>query len=267
MSSHQSQTHLPQASLSQKDVWLSQCLLHLLATVAKYSVSARLAISGYTQLRAIPTLVTLIPLSVPLELKGAVFSALAAFCEAGAGPPGVEICRAVWLLMERFEVINVRGRGGIAKKGVQAELELVEEASRVYPETIPFLELLATLIHTPKQLSLNSRVADAEPINTIPENLGQPYRQAGIDPFVVFVTDGVFLRITSREFQDNCERWQMNDLCLAFTERCFASFNVEVLLTLAEDIQARKEVLKSLMTHPGLNWTALVLSLHNPPPL
>ncbi|KAI0277087.1 hypothetical protein BGY98DRAFT_934674 [Russula aff. rugulosa BPL654] len=44
-----------------------------------------------------------------------------------------------------------------------------------------------------------SRVVDAEPINTIPESLGQPYRQAGIDPFVTFVIDEVFLRIPNRE--------------------------------------------------------------------
>jgi nuclear pore complex protein Nup205 len=260
MSSHQAHNHVQQASLTQKDVWLGQCFLRLLATVAEYSVSARLAISGHTHLRAIPTLVSLIPLGVPLELKGAVFFALAAFCEAGAGPPGVEICRAVWLLMERLEVINVRGGGGIAKKGVQAELELVEEASRVYPETIPFLQLLATLIHTPKQLSLKSRVVDAEPINTIPEGLGQPYRQAGIDPFVAFVIDEVFLRITGREFQENRERWQMNDLCLTFIERCLASYDVEILLTLAEENQARKEALKSFTAHPGFSILQRILT-------
>ncbi|KAH9982000.1 nucleoporin Nup186/Nup192/Nup205 [Russula compacta] len=260
MSSHQAHHHSQQASLTQKDVWLGQCFLRLLATVAKHSVSARLAISGHTHLRAIPTLVALIPLGVPLELKGAVFSALAAFCEAGAGPAGVEICRAVWLLMERLEVINVRGGGGIAKKGVQAELELVEEASRMYPETIPFLQLLATLIHTPKQLSLKSRIVDAEPINTIPESLGQPYRQPGIDPFVTFVIEEVFLRIKSREFQDNRDRWQMNDLCLAFIERCLASYNVEILLTLADESQARRETLKSLITHPGFGVLQRILT-------
>jgi nuclear pore complex protein Nup205 len=122
------------------------------------------------------------------------------------------------------------GGGSIAKKGVQAELELVEEASRVYPETIPFCSCWLRFIHTPKQLSLKSRVVDAEPINTIPESLGQPYRQTGIDPFVAFVIDEVFLRIASREFQDNRERWQMNDLCLAFIERCLASYNVEITL-------------------------------------
>ncbi len=260
MSSHQAQHHSQHTPLTQKDVWLGQCFLRLLATVAKYSVSARLAISGHAHLRAIPTLVSLIPLGVPLELKGAVFSALAAICEAGAGPPGVEICRAVWLLMERLEVINVRGGGGLAKKGVQAELELVEEASRMYPETIPFLQLLATLIHTPKQLSLKSRVVDAEPVNTIPESLGQPYRQTGIDPFVAFVIDEVFLRIPSREFQDNRERWQMNDLCLAFIERCLASYNVGILLTLAEENHVRKEALKGLMAHPGFGVLQRILT-------
>ncbi|KAH9064457.1 nucleoporin Nup186/Nup192/Nup205 [Lactarius vividus] len=259
MSSHQAQ-HSQHTSLTQKDVWLGQCFLRLLATVAKYSISARLAISGHAHLRAIPTLVSLIPLGVPLELKGAVFSALAAFCEAGAGLPGVEICRTVWLLMERLEVINVRGGGGLAKKGVQAELELVEEASKMYPETIPFLQLLATLIHTPKQLSLKSRVVDAEPINTIPESIGQPYRPAGIDPFVAFVIDEVFLRIPSREFQDNRERWQMNDLCLAFIERCLASYNVEILLTLAEENHVRKEALKGLMAHPGFGVLQRILT-------
>ncbi|KAI0297000.1 nucleoporin Nup186/Nup192/Nup205 [Multifurca ochricompacta] len=260
MTSHQTQHHAQQSPLTQRDVLLGQCFLRLLATVAKYSVSARLAISGHAHLRAIPTLVSLIPLSVPLELKGAVFSALAAFCEAGAGPPGVEICRAVWLLMERLEVINVRGGGGIAKKGVQAELELVEEPSRVYPETIPFLQLLATLIHTPKQLSLKSRVIDAEPINTIPETLGQPYRQAGVDPFVAFVVDEVFLRIPTREFQDNRERWQMNDLCLAFIEGCLASYNVEIFMTLPEENQIRKEALRLLIMHPGYGVLQRILT-------
>ena len=38
-----------------------------------------------------PTLLSLIPLGIPLELKGAIFEALAAFCEPGAGAAGVEM--------------------------------------------------------------------------------------------------------------------------------------------------------------------------------
>ncbi|KAI0063325.1 hypothetical protein BV25DRAFT_416650 [Artomyces pyxidatus] len=251
MSSHQHQHTQQHAPLTEKDVWLGQCCLRLLATVVSNSVSARLAISGHTHLRAIPTLVSLIPLGVPLELKGSVFSTLAAFCEPGAGPPGVEICRAVWMLMERLEVINVRGGGSLAKKGVQAELELVEEMNKTYPETIPFLKLLATLIHTPKQLPLNSRVADSDPVSTIPENLGQPYRQVGIGPFLSFVVDEIFLRIPAREYMVPEERWQMNDLCLSFVERCLASYDLEALLSSAEEHQIRRESVIPMLLHPG----------------
>ncbi|KAI0042606.1 hypothetical protein FA95DRAFT_1610066 [Auriscalpium vulgare] len=251
MSTHQPSQHAQQHNLTPKDVWLGQCFLRLLATVASHSIAARLAISGHAQLRAIPSLVALIPLGVPLELKGSVFTALGAFCEPGAGTAGVEICRAVWLLMERLEVINVRGGGSLVKKGVQAELELVEEPSRTYPETVPFLKLLQTLIHTPKQLSLRSRIADWEPINTIPDGLGQPYRNPGIGPFVSFVIDEVFLRIPVREYQKPEERWQMNDLCLAFVERCLASYDIDSLLAATEQQQVRRELVQSLVLHPG----------------
>ncbi|KAF8422831.1 nucleoporin Nup186/Nup192/Nup205, partial [Boletus edulis BED1] len=70
--------HIP---IGPKDVLLAQSFLHLLSTVATSSVAVHLAISSNTQFRTIPTLVSLIPLGIPLELKGAVFDALAAFCE------------------------------------------------------------------------------------------------------------------------------------------------------------------------------------------
>jgi nuclear pore complex protein Nup205 len=66
------------------------------------------------------------------------------------------------------------------------ELDEVEAVYKLYPATIPFLNLLATLLHTPKRLSPRSLLADAEPLNTIPESLGQPYRLPGIGPYVSF---------------------------------------------------------------------------------
>ena len=73
-------------------------------------------------------MVSLIPLGLPLELKGAVFDTLAAFCAPGATHMGVEICRNVWLLMERLEVINMRAAHGVGSalpvgRGVEVELE------------------------------------------------------------------------------------------------------------------------------------------------
>lgn len=256
---NQHQQH-QQLTLTEKDVWLAQCFLRLLSTVVSYSVAARVALNAHAHLRVIQTLVGLIPVGGPIELKGSIFTALAAFCEPGAGIAGVEICQTVWLLIERVEVINVRSSGTLSKRGVESELELVEEPGRLYPETIPFLRLLSTLIHTPKSVPLRNRLADAEPINTIPENLGQPYRQPGIGPFISFVVDQIFLKISSREYQILKERWQMNDLCLSFIERCLASYELESLLMSTEEKQVRGDVLLSLVTHPGYDIMRRILS-------
>jgi nuclear pore complex protein Nup205 len=132
--SQQQQQHQKQVVIGPNDVLLAQSFLRLLSTVVSCSVAVRLAVSGNTHFRAIPTLVSLIPLGIPLELKGAIFDALAAFCEPGAGVAGVEICRSVWTLMERLEVINVRASssrvGGVLHpvKGVEVELDEVYDS-------------------------------------------------------------------------------------------------------------------------------------------
>lgn len=242
-----------------KEVLLAQAFLRLLAAVVTCSVTVRITISGNVHFRAIPTLVSLIPLSVPLELKGALFDTLASFCEPGAGVPGVEICKAVWTLMERLEVINVRASGvgsfGAlpAVKGVEVELEEIEAVHRMYPATIPFLRLLGTLIHTPKRIPLKDRVADSEPINNIPENLGQPYRLPGVAPFTSFVIDNVFANISNREYSQISDRWQMNDLCLCYIERALASFDLESLVSATDEGPLKSETLIPLLVHPGFD--------------
>ena len=172
-----------------KTVLLARSFLRVLSTVVTHSIAVHTMICGHIHFRAIPTLLSLIPLGIPLELKGAIFEALAAFCEPGAGAAGVEICKAVWTLMERLEVINVcmwpsTGVSMATGKGMEVKLEQIESAHKSYPATIPFLKLLSTLIHTLKQISLQDLVAGTELLNTIPESLGQPYRLPGIGPYI-----------------------------------------------------------------------------------
>ncbi|KAI0744751.1 nucleoporin Nup186/Nup192/Nup205 [Earliella scabrosa] len=254
-----------QIQLTQQDVLLAQAFLRLLSVVVTNSIPARVNICGHARFRAIPTLVSLVPLGLPLELKGAVFDTLASFCAPGAGAAGVEICRSVWTLMERLEVINVRaghgpGAGLPVGKGVELELDEVESMYKLYPSTIPFLNLLSTLIHTPKRIPLRERVADPTPINTVPEALGAPYRTPGIGPFVSFVVDNVFARIPTREYLRPADRWRMNDLCLCFIERCLASFDLESLVTSVEELQPTKEAVVQLAIHPGFEMMRRLLT-------
>lgn len=244
--------------ISAQDVSLARSFLRVLSTVVSHSVAVRTTIAGHAHFRAIPTLLSLIPLGIPLELKGAIFDTLCSFCKPGAGVPGLEICKAVWTLMERLEVINVRlgAAGGFgmtlaATKGVEMELEEVESAHRVYPSTIPFLKLLSTLIHTPKQISLQELSPGREPLNTIPETLGQPYRLPGIAPFTSFVIDTVFANISRRDYARASDRWQINDLCLTFIQRSLASFDLESLVTATDETPLKSENLIPLLVHPG----------------
>ncbi|KAF7759783.1 hypothetical protein Agabi119p4_11478 [Agaricus bisporus var. burnettii] len=255
-----------QFNIGHKELLYAQSFLHLLSTVVKYSVPVRTAISSQAQFRAIPTLVSLIPLSVPLELKGAIFDTLASFCEPGAGVPGVEICRAVWTLMERLEVINVRagGTSGFATlatgKGVEMELEEVEAPSKLYPVTIPFLRLLGTLIHTQKRIPLKERLLDVEHIDIIPDNLGAPYRLPGIGPFSSFVIDNVFANIPNRDYLQPSDRWEINDLCLTFIERTLASYNLESLVNITDDLSVKPDKLLPLVSHPGYDIVKRLLT-------
>ncbi|KAJ3825387.1 nucleoporin Nup186/Nup192/Nup205 [Lentinula raphanica] len=253
-----------------QDVLLAQSFLRLLSTVVTHSVAVRVTISGHAHFRAIPTLISLIPLRVPLELKGMIFETLAAFCQPGAGIPGIEICRAVWTLMERLEVINVRagatvsfGSSFMSVKGVEIELEEIEAVHGLYPATIPFLKLLSTLIHTPKRIPLKDRVSDQASTNTIPESLGQPYRLPGIGPFVNFVIDNVFSKISLREYRRPSERWQMNDLCLAFIERILASYDMESLLASAEEGSLKESSVVQYLVHPGYEVMKRMLTSSN----
>lgn len=252
-----------QISIGPKEVLFAQSFLRLMSTVVKHSVAVRKAISSHVHFRAIPVLLNLIPLGIPLELKGALFDTTSSFCEPGAGAPGVDICKAVWLLLEKGEVINVRGTGGLNRapgKGVEVELEQIEAVHKLYPSTIPFLKLLSTLIHTPKRLSEHDRASGNVPANTIPENLGQPYRLPGVGPFTAFVVDNIFANIPNREYSIPSDRWRINDLALCYVERSLAGFNLEALVSPGEEGSIRGESLIPLLVHPGFDIMTRLLS-------
>ncbi|KAJ8091309.1 hypothetical protein PM082_015027 [Marasmius tenuissimus] len=183
----------------------------------------------------------LLPAVVTNSVAGMLFETLSAFCQPGAGVPGVEICKAVWTLMEKLEVINVRATpttgfsvGFRSVKGVEVELEEVEATHGLYPATIPFLKLLSTLIPTQKRVPLKDRVAEVAPVTTIPDALGQPYRLPGIGPFVDFVIDNVFSKIPSREYLRPSE-----------------SYDLESFLLAAEANELKNTTVAPYLVHPG----------------
>lgn len=250
-----------QPSFSDAEALMMGAFLRLLRTVVKYAPAARVTLYSMPDFRVVPTLLALLQHGVQLELKGVILDALAAFCEPGAGVQGVEICKNVWAALERAELINLRSGGGIATRGVENELEGVETPAQRYPATIPFLRLLSTLIHTPKSLSPQQMLVDYEPLDTIPDGLGQPTRLGGIAPYVRFVVDTVLLRARNREFIDSSDKWKMIEVALEFVERCLASYNLQSLLTISEEAMGRNpEILRSFHIHPGFELLVQLLT-------
>ncbi|KAF8584437.1 hypothetical protein K439DRAFT_1411162 [Ramaria rubella] len=250
-----------QPGLSDAEALMLGSFLRLLRVVVKYAPAARIALYSMPDFRVVPTLLALLQHGIQLELKGVILDALAAFCEPGAGVQGIEICKNVWAALERAELINLRPGGSLATRGVENELEGVETPAQRYPATIPFLRLLNALIHTPKSLPPQQTLMEYEPLETIPDGLGQPTRLGGIAPYVRFVVDTVLLRARNREYIDPSDKWKMIEGSLGFVERCLASYNLRSLLTINEEAISRNpEVLRLLQVHPGFELLVQLLT-------
>ncbi|KAF8525593.1 nucleoporin Nup186/Nup192/Nup205 [Hysterangium stoloniferum] len=254
-----------QMTLTDPEALMLGAFLRLLRVVVKHAPAARIALYTMPDFRVVPTLLALLQHGIQLELKGVILDALAAFCEPGAGVQGVDICKNVWAALERAELINLRPGGSLATRGVENELEGVETPAQRYPATLPFLRLLGTLIHTPKDLRPQQMLVDYEPVDTIPDGLGQPTRLGGIGPYIRFVIDTVLLRANNREFSDPSDKWRMVDGSLCFVERCLASYNLRSLLSIGEETLTKSpEILRSFQIHPGFE---LLLQLLTDTPL
>ncbi|GAA5862929.1 hypothetical protein JCM1840_002329 [Sporobolomyces johnsonii] len=178
----------------------------------------------------------------------------------------------------RGGALNLRGPEPLTLEGgIFTELEEVEAPNKVYPESTAFVSLLKALIHAPSTSSLASSLspsvgtalqkgADLDS-QTIPDNLGAPNRPPGVDPYIKFVIDDVLLKTGQREYADPKERWKVTDVCLAFVEKCLASFDLGPFLAWAAGGgQTRgtstgpNSPLAHLVLHPGFDILSRILS-------
>ncbi|KAI9599364.1 nucleoporin Nup186/Nup192/Nup205 [Syncephalis fuscata] len=240
--------------------------LHMLRQVVFYSPLARMAIYEHPEYQAIERLFNLATCFVPIEVKAALFNAIAAFCLPDT-PAGADISRRVWAVMEASQVLrtvtdrdlrlsdNILQSGQLAQSvgfgvtsvfglapsgntlqyegrgGIQYELEELETARETYPETRAFLNLLNTLIHTPSKRAAY-RLCYGTPSPSVPDDLGAGMRQrTGIVPYINFVIEHVFLKAASRGYANPAERWTVTEAALALLERCLISFDLANLCT------------------------------------
>jgi nuclear pore complex protein Nup205 len=248
-------------SITPEEVYQLNGFLTILRTVAAHSTRARMALFKHSSFKLIPTLVSMIPRHIPLELKGSIFNTLAAFCIAGAGAQGVELCKNIWSQLEEVEVIGAQhnkamfGGGGEMDSGVAFELEEIEIPAKRYPSSLSFIRLLGCLIHAPKAIPLSKRMLQYEPTGTVPDNLGAPRRAPGVLPYTRFIIDKIILPTLngSREYSDIDDKWEMLDTSFAYLENCLASYSMEDLYQpeMRDNTLGTQSLMGRYFTHPG----------------
>lgn len=254
--------HGPLPEIRVEEATLLVSFLGLLQVVARWSVPARLALADHAQYRAVPSMLQLATCRVPLELKGAIYEAVASFCSPDGGTMGVSICRNTWLMLEQLQVLDTQSVsvGVGANHGIKFELTEVEIASKVYPCTTAFLRLINSLIHTPKDFSPKQILLGAQGGQTIPDGLGAPLRGLPLAPYISFVVDDV-LFLGEESFNNVGDRWLLKDLCLQFIEKSLASYDLESLPAALQALSSHgPQSIRPWVLHPGFDVLVRLLS-------
>ncbi|XP_055616153.1 nuclear pore complex protein Nup205 [Toxorhynchites rutilus septentrionalis] len=169
-----------------------QAVLQVIRAVATYDEVARVALCEHPNWAPLHVLLGLISCSVAIPLKADLVQTLAALGKSK------ETALQLWSNLEASQIIStIPTTSTFASRGIESELEEIESRNELYPLTIAMLDLLYILCDT-----------------AIPKGLGAGPRKPGLDPYVTFVIDAVFLRFYNRNYKNPAEKWQIAEKCL-----------------------------------------------------
>jgi nuclear pore complex protein Nup205 len=138
----------------------------------------------------------LVSCSIIVQLKANLISTLAALGKSS------ETAIQLWNLLETSQIITtVPTTSNFASRGIESELEEIESRNETYPLTRAILDLL---------YSLSSVI--------VPKSLGAGPRKPGLDPYINFVIETVFLKFYNRNYKDPQEKWEVAEKCLQICE-------------------------------------------------
>lgn len=169
-----------------------QAVLHVITVVAKHDEVARIAICEQPSYSPIPIMLGLIGCPIVIPLKTNLVLALAAL--GRSSETGLQI----WNSLETSQIIcTVPSVSNFGNRGIESELEEIESRNETYPLTRAILELIYTISCV-----------------VVPKNLGAGSRKPGLDPYLVFVIETVFLKFYNRNYKDPQEKWEVAEKCL-----------------------------------------------------
>ncbi|KAG4088552.1 hypothetical protein H8356DRAFT_1056734 [Neocallimastix lanati (nom. inval.)] len=99
-----------------------------------------------------------------------------------------------------------------SNNGLLFELEEIESRNETYPEIIAFINLLNVLV---QNLCLSSTT-----------HIDYNYNSIGLEPYIEFVVEHVYLKVESRSYIHPKEKWVIIEACLNLFENCLATFDI-----------------------------------------
>lgn len=191
-------------SISPQEIAGLQAVLEVIRTVATHDEVARIALCEQPSYAPLPVMLGLVGCSIILPLKANLVLTLAALGRSS------ETAIQLWNLLETSQIIcTIPTTSNFGNRGIESELEEIESRNEVYPLTRAMLELLYTLSSV-----------------IVPKSLGAGPRKPGLDPYVTFVIDTVFLKFYNRNYKDPQEKWEVAEKCLQICDMFMRMYEV-----------------------------------------
>lgn len=146
----------------------------------------------------------LISCSIIVPLKANLVLSLAALGRSS------ETAIQLWNLLEASQIIcTIPTTSNFGNRGIESELEEIESRNETYPLTRAMLELLYTLSCV-----------------IVPKSLGAGPRKPGLDPYIFFVIDTVFLKFYNRNYKDPKEKWEVAEKSLQICDMFMRMYEI-----------------------------------------
>lgn len=191
-------------NISPQEIAGLQAVLQVIRTVATHDENARIALCEQPNYSPMPVMLGLISCSIIVPLKANLILTLAALGKSN------ETAIQLWNHLESCQIIcTVPTTSNFGNRGIESELEEIESRNETYPLTRAMLELLYTLSNV-----------------IVPKSLGAGPRKPGLDPYMNFVIDSVFLKFYNRNYKDPQEKWDVAEKCLQICDMFLRMYEI-----------------------------------------
>lgn len=181
-----------------------QAVLQVIQAVANHDEVARVALCEHPSWAPLHVLLGLISCSIVIPLKADLFLTLAALAKSK------ETALQLWSILEQSQIITtIPSTNTHPVRGIQSEIEEIESRNESYMLTQAVLEFFYTISST-----------------AIPRNLGAGPRKPGLDPYLTFIIDTVFLRFYNRNYKDPGEKWVIAEKCLKILDMFIKNYEI-----------------------------------------